>query len=97
MYAVIFRAQVAELDDEYRQVVKRMRQLASEKYGCTGFVAVSEGGEEMAISYWDNEEQIKAWKCDPEHIEAQQRGKSKWYKSYQVEVVQVLRGYASNT
>jgi heme-degrading monooxygenase HmoA len=96
MYAVIFKAQVAELDDEYRQVAKRMRQLASEKYGCTGFISVTEGNEEIAISYWENEKQIKEWKCDPEHIGAQEKGKSKWYKSYQVQVVKVLRDYASN-
>jgi heme-degrading monooxygenase HmoA len=95
MYAVIFKAQVAELDDEYRQVAKRMRQLATEKYGCTGFCSVAEGDEEIAVSYWENEAQIKAWKNDPEHLAAQEKGKSKWYRSCQVQVVRILRDYAS--
>ena len=68
MYAVIFRAKTAELDDEYGQIVERMRQLAIESYACAGFTSVTEGGNEIAISYWENEEQIKAWKRDPEHI-----------------------------
>lgn len=95
MYAVIFTAKIAELDDEYRQVVRRMRQLASAKYGCTGIVSASEGDEEITVSYWDDEAQIKAWKSDPEHIEAQGRGRSKWYKSYRVQVVKVVRQYGS--
>jgi heme-degrading monooxygenase HmoA len=97
MYAVIFKARIAELDDEYHQVAKRMRQLAIEKYGCRGFSSVTEGDEEIAISYWQNEGQIIAWKSDPEHIQAQEKGKSKWYRSYQVQVVKVMRDYTSNT
>jgi heme-degrading monooxygenase HmoA len=96
MYAVIFKARIARLDDEYRRVAKRMRQLATEKYGCTGFSPVAEGDEEIAISYWESGEQIEAWKYDPEHIQAQEKGKLKWYRSYQVQVVKVLRDYAAN-
>lgn len=97
MYAVIFRAKIAVLDAEYSEVAERMRQLATAKYGCAEFVSVTENGEEIAISYWESENQIKAWKSDPEHISAQEKGKSKWYKSYQVQVVEVLREYAKNT
>jgi heme-degrading monooxygenase HmoA len=68
-----------------------------EKYGCVEFSAATEGDEEIAISYWESEEQIKSWKNDPEHLEVQEKGKSKWYRSYQVQVVKVLRNYASNT
>jgi len=97
MYAVIFRARVAEVDDEYRQVAERMRQLAIEKYGCKGFTSVTEGDEEIAISYWENEKQIKAWKNDAEHMRAQGKGRSKWYRSYHVQVVKVVREYGENT
>ena len=39
MYAVIFKATVKQLDDEYSQTAKRMRELAIEKYGCLDFVS----------------------------------------------------------
>lgn len=95
MYAVIFRAEIAQLDDEYGAVAARMRELAQERYGCTEFVSVTEGDQEISISYWESEAQISAWKQDPEHLLAQEAGRSKWYRSYTVQVVEVKRQYHS--
>jgi len=89
--AVIFRATVAELDDEYRQAAQRLKALAFERYGCREFVSVTEGNEEIAVSWWDTEQQIREWKNDPEHRAAQKRGREKWYRSWTVEVCEVLR------
>ena len=94
MYAVIFRAEINELDSTYSVMATRMRDLAKSKYGCREFVAVTEGKTEIAISYWDNEDQIIAWKHDPEHKKAQEAGRTKWYKSYKVQVVKVEREYS---
>ncbi len=93
MYAVIFRAEINELDEAYAEMAARMRDLAINKYGCVEFTAVTQGKQEIAISYWDNQDQLKAWKKDPEHREAQKLGRSKWYKSYRVQVVEVVRDY----
>ena len=93
MYAVIFRAEINELDEAYAEMAARMRDLAINKYGCVEFTAVTQGKQEIAISYWDNQDQLKAWKKDPEHREAQKLGRSKWYKSYRVQVVEVIRDY----
>lgn len=95
MYAVIFRAEVAELDSEYSEMAARMRDLAINQYGCKEFVSSMEGTTEIAISYWDSESQIKEWKKNSEHLTAQGKGKSKWYKSYTVEVLKVVREYSS--
>ena len=94
MYAVIFRAEINELDEAYADMAARMRDLAINKYGCVEFTAVTEGKREIAISYWDDQEQIKAWKQDPEHRKAQKLGRSKWYKSYRVQVVEIIRDYS---
>jgi heme-degrading monooxygenase HmoA len=93
MYAVIFRAEVRELDAEYAVMAARMRDLAINEYGCVEFVACTEGNSEIAISYWESEEQIRQWKQNAEHLVAQQKGRAKWYKSYTVEVVEVVRAY----
>ena len=95
MFVVIFRARITELDDDYYQVAEKMRKLAMEKYGCGGFASVREGDEEIAISYWENEKQIQAWKADPEHVQAQKKGRSKWYRSCHVQVAKVVREYGS--
>ncbi|MEZ5502714.1 MAG: hypothetical protein R3E50_08660 [Halioglobus sp.] len=72
MYAVIFRARIRELDDEYAATAQRMRDLAIAEYGCVEFFAVTEGAEEVAISYWETEEQMRAWKANAEHLVAQE-------------------------
>ncbi len=97
MYAVIFKAKIHKLDKAYSEMAKRMRELAINKYGCTEFISITEGTQEMAISYWKSQEQIKQWKENSEHLVAQKRGRSAWYESYNVQVVEVIREYSNNT
>ena len=97
MYAVIFRAEINHLDEEYSALAEKLRDLAISQYGCKEFVTSTEGNNELAISYWENESQIRQWKQNSEHLLAQSKGRSKWYKSYSVEVVEVVRAYSSNT
>ena len=93
MYAVIFKATVEQFDKEYFAMAERLRKLAFEQYGCRSFDSYTEGSSEVAISYWSSLEQIQAWKLDPVHQAAQQTGQGRWYSSYQVQVVEVLREY----
>ena len=103
MYAVIFKATFkasflensAQLKDEYSTTATRMRELATTQYGCLELSACTEGGQEIAISYWPSQDHIKRWKQDKEHLAAQALGQSKWYESYQVQVVEVMREYNS--
>jgi heme-degrading monooxygenase HmoA len=97
MYAVIFKAEIREFDESYFSTAARMRELAINEYGCKEFASCCEGDLEVAISYWESKEQIRAWKNNAEHLEAQSLGKSKWYKSYHVQVVEVLREYGAST
>lgn len=92
-YAVIFTAEIRQLDAEYSLTAARLRQLAMEQYGCTEFAAYTEGNKEIAVSYWPSLETLQAWKDNPEHRRAQALGYSRWYSSYEVAVVQVLRRY----
>ena len=91
MYAVIFRATIAEFDEEYLRLSKRLYDLAFEKYGCQDFVSVTEGDEEIVISYWKTEQQIRDWKNDPEHRLAKTRARDKWYKSFSVEICEIIK------
>ena len=93
MFAVIFRAKSGIQGAQYGETVERMRELAFEEYGCIDFVAVTEGEQEIAISYWESEEAIKLWKSNAEHTIAQELGKSKWYESYTVQVAEIKREY----
>lgn len=93
MFVVIFRAKVRSVDSEYLTVAARLRELALSEFGCVEFHSVTEGENEVALSYWPSEENIRAWKSHPEHIRAQQRGKEIWYASYTVQVAEIAREY----
>ncbi|KDM93282.1 antibiotic biosynthesis monooxygenase family protein [Photobacterium galatheae] len=94
MFAVIFKAKTGEQDSHYSEMVKVMRDLAFTKYDCQDFIAVTEGDQEIAISYWNSEADIQNWHKDSQHALAQQLGREKWYASYTVEVVEVKRRYS---
>ena len=91
MIAVIFKATIAEFDDEYFRTAERLKDLAFTKYGCQDFISVTEGNEEIAISYWQTMQQIRDWKNDPEHRRAQKLGRDKWYKSFNVEICKIVK------
>lgn len=93
MYAVIFKAKIGQQDQEYLNMVAQLRQLAFDKYNCQDFIAVSEGEQEIAISYWNSEQDIQAWHQDSTHLIAQKLGREKWYHSYSVQVVEIKREY----
>jgi len=90
MYVVIFKATVAELDDEYISMAQALKELAFSKYGCVDFTAVTEGDQEIAISYWPSLQHIRDWKNDPLHRKAQAAGGDRWYSSYSVEVCELI-------
>lgn len=95
MFVVIFRATIRALDDEYARTAARMRDLALRDFGCLAFHAVTEGDHEVALSYWPDEESIRAWKNHPEHLAAQRAGRERWYESYSIEIAEIGRMYRS--
>ena len=97
MYAVIFKAKIAQMDEEYFRVARKMRELAMKEHGCIDFISSTEGEQEIAISYWENEEAITTWRQNSEHLLAQDVGKKKWYESYSVEVAKIERAYRSDS
>ncbi|AZQ09368.1 antibiotic biosynthesis monooxygenase family protein [Shewanella khirikhana] len=95
MFAVIFKATARAQDSQYSAMAASLRQLAFEKFRCRDFIAVTEGEQEIAISYWDSEADIEAWKQESRHLMAQKLGQDKWYSDYTVEVVEIKRRYQS--
>lgn len=97
MFVVIFKAQLKNLDAEtqgdYLKTAERLRLLALEQYHCLNFVSANEAGQEIALSYWRNLEDVKAWKQAPEHVAAQTQGRQQWYHTYCVEVLELQRQY----
>jgi len=93
MFVVIFRATARQLDAEYSATAATLRHLALTQFGCLEFVAVTEGDQEVALSYWPDEASIRAWKQHTDHLMAQQLGRERWYNGYRVEVAEIKRQY----
>ena len=95
-YAVIFTSLRTEGDDGYGRMAERMAELAAQQPGFLGVESAREaGGLSITVSYWKDEEAIRAWKAHLEHAVAQRLGKEKWYAAYSLRVAKVER--ASST
>ena len=91
-YAVIFTSLRTEGDDGYSQTAQRMEELAVQQPGFLGIESVR-NVLGITVSYWSSLEAIQNWKKNLEHLEAQKKGKEKWYSSYRIRVCKVEREY----
>ena len=91
-YAVVFTSVRTEDDNGYAEMSERMEKLVEKQEGFLGFESArQELG--ITVSYWKDLESIRKWKQNLEHREAQQKGKSIWYKSYKTRIALVERDY----
>ncbi|MEK5232270.1 antibiotic biosynthesis monooxygenase [Lysinibacillus sp. FSL K6-0232] len=95
-YAVIFTSQRTEQDEEgYDKMAEKIDVLAQQQPGFLRVESVrNEEGQGITVSYWSSLEAIQAWKEHAKHLTAQQLGKDKWYRAYNVEICQIIKDYA---
>ncbi len=96
-YVVVFSSTSSDDTDGYGPMAQRMEELAAEQPGFLGFESASErgtGGIGIAVSYWDSEEAIAAWKANAEHTSARDTGRARWYDAYELRVARVERAYS---
>lgn len=91
-YAVIFTSTRTEVEEGYAEMAIRMVELAKQQ---PGFIGLESARSEIGItvSYWESLDAIKAWKENTEHLLAQEKGKTTWYKNYKVRIAKVEREY----
>lgn len=96
-WVVVFVSRRSGADAEgYGAMAERMAQLARAQPGFVGMHSVrGEDGVGITVCYWQSAEAIAAWKRDVEHAAAQQRGRERWYESYEVTVARVERQYGA--
>jgi len=91
-YAVIFTTVRTEIDEGYSTMAKKMEELAKQQPGFLGMES-ARNDIGITVSYWESLEAIKDWKANVDHVEAQIRGKKKWYKAYKTRIARVERDY----
>lgn len=94
--AVIFTSTLSPDDlDGYAAAAERMLELAARQAGFLGIDSVRDPQtlSGITVSYWADETSARAWKQVQEHLAAQDLGRSRWYRDYQVHVATVTRRY----
>ena len=94
-YAVIFTNTIIKEDEGYSKMAQKMEDLARQQ---TGFLDFESAREKIGISvsYWETLQDIANWKANTDHLFAQQKGISDWYKWYKVRICLVEREYEFN-
>lgn len=91
-YAVIFTNLRTDADNGYAAMADLMDDLAQQQDGYLGMESVRDGLG-ITVSYWTSLEAIKNWKNNAAHRQAQQNGRTEWYKCYKTRVCKVERDY----
>ncbi len=61
------------------------------------FESVSEPGKFVSISYWRDEEAVRAWRNVAEHRNVQSRSRDTVFDDYRLRVAHVIRDYGKTT
>jgi heme-degrading monooxygenase HmoA len=93
MIVVVFRSRLTpEAVEDYDATAARMDELAMQMPGYVAHKAfAAEDGERLTLVEFESEEAIAAWRLHPEHVEAQRKGRSKFYSEFRLTVCEVLR------
>ncbi|HEY5023718.1 MAG TPA: antibiotic biosynthesis monooxygenase [Acidimicrobiales bacterium] len=88
----VFRSRLRpESVDEYHHTAQRILDLARTMPGFVEFKAFeADDGERVSIVTFESRETHRAWRDHPEHRDAQQMGRDRFYSSYDISVCEVL-------
>ena len=88
MLVTVFRSRLRPgVHEEYVALVEKIAAIARTMPGYIshkGFFA--DDGERVTIVEFEHEEGLRAWRTNPEHIEAQKLARQKYYTAYHVQV-----------
>ncbi|BCP52550.1 antibiotic biosynthesis monooxygenase [Kaistia sp. 32K] len=97
MIAVIFEVWPAE--GERQVYLDLAAALKADLQAMDGFISIerfeslAEPGKLLSLSFWRDEEAVKAWRNRPAHRETQARGRNGVFADYRLRVASVLRDY----
>ena len=99
MIAVLFEADVTPAKQaRYLALAAELRPLLDTLDGFISierFQSLNTPGKILSLSWWRDEEAVRAWKNNLCHQAAQEEGKATIFASYQIRIVQVIRGWGS--
>ena len=97
MIAVIFEVQPAQgKRDAYLGIAAQLRPLLD---GIDGFISIErfqslvDANRVLSLSFWRDEEAVKAWRNTEEHRQAQKAGRGGIFAGYRLRIAHVVRDY----
>ncbi|AEH85311.1 antibiotic biosynthesis monooxygenase family protein [Mesorhizobium opportunistum] len=97
MIAVIFEVEPAEgKRDAYLGIAAKLRPLLD---GIDGFISIerfqslADPDRILSLSFWRDEEAVKAWRNTEEHRQAQKAGRGGIFAGYRLRIAHVMRDY----
>lgn len=100
MIAVIFEVWIApERQQDYLSIAARLKPELERMDGFISierFQSLSEGGKLLSLSFWRDEDSVKAWRNHADHRKAQAAGRESIFRDYRLRIVSVLRDYGMN-
>ena len=97
MIAVIFEVEPAEgKRDAYLGIAAELKPLLESIDGFISverFQSLTDPKRVLSLSFWRDEEAVKAWRNTEEHRQAQQAGRGGIFAGYRLRIAHVLRDY----
>ncbi|MEO3997601.1 antibiotic biosynthesis monooxygenase [Mesorhizobium sp. CAU 1732] len=97
MIAVIFEVEpAAGRRDAYLGIAAGLRPMLD---GIDGFISIerfqslSDPDRILSLSFWRDEDAVKAWRNTEEHREAQRAGRGGIFEDYRLRIAHVVRDY----
>lgn len=101
MIAVIFEVwPKAEGKQEYLDIASELRPLLERIDGFISierFESLYEPGKILSLSFFRDEEAVKAWRNLAEHRAAQEKGRNELFSNYRLRIASVIRDYGMTT
>ena len=95
MIVTIFKYRMrAGVDKEYGDHASRLLEIAQKMPGFASIKGyAAEDGEQLILVEFESEQALARWREHPDHLIAQELGRSKYYAEYQIQVCNTLREY----
>ena len=100
MIAVIFEVMPASGEKQhYLDIAAKLRPLLDEIDGFISierFQSLTDAGKILSLSFWRDENAVKAWRNTGEHRAAQEAGRDHVFADYRLRIADVVRDYGMN-
>jgi heme-degrading monooxygenase HmoA len=93
MVVILFRSRLTpEAGQDYQELDAELERLVHDQPGYVTHKSYGAAdGERLTLVWFRDQDLLRSWKMQPRHLEAQRRGRERWYEFYEMEVAEIVR------